>query len=63
MCVDNNIGAITGLQEHKALTHLSLAHNRIEKIENLDSCPLIKTLNLVSEIKVVNKAIKTKTKN
>ena len=44
---DNKIGKLDGLEACKSLSYLSIAHNRIEKIENLQGLP-IKYLNLVS---------------
>ncbi len=44
--LDNQISKIEGLKNCYRLQHLSLAHNRISQIEELDGLPL-KYLNLV----------------
>lgn len=44
--LDNQISKIEGLKNCYRLQHLSLAHNRIRQIEELDGLPL-KYLNLV----------------
>jgi Leucine-rich repeat (LRR) protein len=44
--LDNQISKIEGLKNCYRLQHLSLAHNRINQIEELEGLPL-KYLNLV----------------
>lgn len=44
---DNKITAIKGIEACQRLSHLSLAHNDLEKIQGLNNLP-IKILNLVS---------------